>query len=247
MVRALKSTTEDYLLEIAGDGAASVDCAIRIIVERLIDGVAALPIDLAVASKRTGIVRVVDEPLPIAGLLRKAPDGLEVVVADHICQSTTRRFTIAHEIGHAVFEAAKRQPRPGLDLEELCDSIAAEVLLPTAILCKHLIETVRATDVLAIAALFDAPLEIAARRIHKIKSGVTTFEFDGKKIRWGTGLMGKARLAALPESFRAFLAERRPDTGEREFYASTPEYSGIGHISWQRHADAELLVFRRAS
>src|SRR6266487_2639897 len=98
-----KSAAARRLLSLAGS-TRSVEEAISIIASRLLHGVSCPPTDLEAIMPRLNVTRCeADADLPISGELRKDTDGLRIVVSAHLSPAR-RRWTIAHELGHAVFE-----------------------------------------------------------------------------------------------------------------------------------------------
>ena len=60
-----------------------------------------------------------------------------VVYSTHL-GGARRRFTIAHELAHAVFEkSGPNCPRSGKELERLCDMLAAEFLMPREVFLRQ--------------------------------------------------------------------------------------------------------------
>jgi hypothetical protein len=89
------------------------------------------PLDALAA--RLGVSRIIEEPLPFEGGLFQLPHGELIIKLNAKSPFVRQRFTLAHEIGHLLLG------KPGLrsscgddpDLERACDSIAAELLMPT--------------------------------------------------------------------------------------------------------------------
>jgi hypothetical protein len=69
--------------------------------------------------------------IPVAGFLQKERGSYRIICAAG--QSPERRrFTIAHELGHAILETTgPRAPQVGSELERLCDQLATELLMPS--------------------------------------------------------------------------------------------------------------------
>jgi len=109
----------------------SVEAAVIEIGRRLTDGQALPPTNLHTIFPRLAIQDCYpDQQLRTAGELRKVVDGFEIAYCgtDSLAR---RRFTIAHEIAHAVFErTGPHCPRKGRELERICDMIAGEILVP---------------------------------------------------------------------------------------------------------------------
>jgi hypothetical protein len=145
-------------------GKRSVDEAVGEIARRLTEGQCA-PIDLVEVFPRVAIKRVyVDPTLPFAGELRKSDDGFEIAICSHDSSERTR-FTIAHEIGHAVFErTGAHRPRSGKELELICDMIAAEILMPRNLLRQFDHREPTMAQIIKLAKTFDTSLTAMAIR-----------------------------------------------------------------------------------
>ena len=111
--------------------ATTVEEAVYVVASRLLEGVPCPPTDLDVLKERVNVTAV--EPMarfPMSGELRKGANGLVIVYSSSLSPGR-RRFTIAHELGHAVFEGTGPNcPRFGRELEEICNLLAAEFLMP---------------------------------------------------------------------------------------------------------------------
>jgi hypothetical protein len=112
-------------------GKDTVEAAAIEIGRRLTDGQPLPPTNLYAIFPRLAIQDCYADPeLRTAGELRKVADGFEIAYCgrDSVAR---RRFTIAHEIAHAVFErTGPHCPRKGRELERICDMIAGEILVP---------------------------------------------------------------------------------------------------------------------
>src|SRR5256885_9262960 len=94
------------------------------------EGVTGPPTDLLAVSRKLGITDFVEDDIPYSGELDRKRDGTTVVYSRHLSPSR-RRFTIAHELAHGMFDQpGRRFPRTGKELERLCDMIATELLMP---------------------------------------------------------------------------------------------------------------------
>jgi len=101
-------------------------------IDEVLAGVVCPPTDLEAVSARAGAARLLSEDLPFSGELRREGGEHVIVYAAH-ARRARQRFTIAHEIGHLIFEkTGANPPRVGRELERLCDMLATEILLPAA-------------------------------------------------------------------------------------------------------------------
>src|SRR5262245_47891650 len=113
------------IIEFAGK-ASTVEEAVRVVASRFLRNIACPPTDLETLKDRLNIKKI--EPvtgLPIAGELRPHGDGFAVVYSASMPEGR-KRFTIAHEFGHAVLEqTGPNCPRYGVELERICDMLAS--------------------------------------------------------------------------------------------------------------------------
>jgi len=118
-------------------GISDIDQAIAKIAEGLVDGLAGPPTDLEALANRVDVTDIRrDDTMLVPGELRDLQGQLVVFLLPNL-PKTRRRFTIAHELGHAFFERMGRRPRPSRELERLCDKFAAEFLMPRRIFLSH--------------------------------------------------------------------------------------------------------------
>lgn len=118
-------------------GLNDIDRAIAKIAEDLMDGLGGPPTDLEALANRVDVADIRrDETMLVPGELRKLRDGLVVFLLPNLSK-TRRRFTLAHELGHAFFERTGRRPHPSRELERLCDKFAAEFLMPRRVFVSH--------------------------------------------------------------------------------------------------------------
>ena len=112
-------------------GSQDVDESVERIVDRLVTGDASVPTNLDRVMRSLGVACLEeDREMFVPGELRKR-DGQLVVALLPSLKAGRRRFTIAHELGHAVFESTgSGRPRTGKELERLCDKLAAAILMP---------------------------------------------------------------------------------------------------------------------
>src|ERR1700737_2045875 len=110
-------------------GGASVNEAIEKLVRDLLRNTTCPPTDLKRLYPLFNITAVKEEQnLSVAGQLRLRDRETTIVHASGMPE-TRVRFTIAHEMAHALIERSGRgRPRQGKDLERLCDRFAAELL-----------------------------------------------------------------------------------------------------------------------
>ena len=198
------------------ESATTVEEAVYATASRLLEGVSCPPTDLDVLKERLNVVAL--EPmarLPISGALRKREDGLVVIYSSSLTPAR-RRFTIAHELGHAVFEGTgPNGPRYGRELERICDLLAAEFLMPRDVFVVRAGETVGSGQVLGLARQFGTSVMATALRCQQLL-GVSAFQVEEARVVWGYGAIRRDRdLQADAHGFgEAITRAMRGDVGE---------------------------------
>ena len=108
----------------------NIDKAVEKVARELTEGLVGPPTDLIALAKRLNIFAIQhDDTMVVPGELRDMKGRLVIFLIPNL-PSSRRRFTIAHELGHAVFERLGMRPRPSWELERICDKFAAEFLMP---------------------------------------------------------------------------------------------------------------------
>src|SRR6266436_7418175 len=101
--RHWKSAAARRIAELAGN-PPNLEEAVTIIADRLLEGISCPPTDLEALKTRLNVKEFESVTgLPIAGELRRDGDTFKIVYATSLSRGR-RRFTIAHELSHAVFE-----------------------------------------------------------------------------------------------------------------------------------------------
>jgi hypothetical protein len=137
VVKRWSSAAARRIIAAAG-GGLNVPDAVEVVTAGLRDRLAGPPTDLASVAERVGVSGWQAENLPVAGELRRDGDAFVIAYASGMPVGR-RRFTIAHELGHAFFESTGPGcPRVGEELERICDRFAAALLLPAAQLNEDL-------------------------------------------------------------------------------------------------------------
>jgi len=188
------------LLGIAGN-PATVEEAVRIVADRLLDGVSCPPTDLHAIATRLNISTFQAEDLPVSGELRREGSGFTVVYSSSLSPGR-RQFTVAHEIAHAIFESSGPNcPRVGKELERLCDKIAAELLMPRKLFLECAGPAVSIGKLFELARTFRLSLSATAIRCAELK-GVSVFEVEGDRVTWGHGIIRRGPVKALEHVIR---------------------------------------------
>lgn len=171
-----------------------VEQAVRVVCARLLDGVATSPTDLEPIMSKLGVQRWVTDDLPFAGELRRDGSHLEIAVSAHFSEQR-KRFTIAHELGHAFFETTgPNPPRTGAELERLCDLIAVELLMPRSTFEDAAVELGFSLNTIQrLSRRFNTSMETTALRLADIKT-CTVFLANRRGAIWGRGMIRKGAL-----------------------------------------------------
>ena len=130
--------------------------------------------------------------LPISGELRKGDDGLVIVYSSSLSPGR-RRFTIAHELGHAVLERTGPScPRFGRELEEICNLLAAEFLMPRELFVARTGGHPDPRRVLGLARDFGTSVMATALRCQQLL-GTSVFQIEEARFAWGYGAIRRER------------------------------------------------------
>jgi hypothetical protein len=119
------------MIAFAGGDSTVEEAVVRVVTD-LRRGVRSPPTNLDEIARKLRVDDCKAESLPVAGELRRVGDRLTIRYATGLPVGR-RRFTIAHELGHAFFErTGPNCPRRGEELERICDLFAVELLMPVA-------------------------------------------------------------------------------------------------------------------
>lgn len=201
---------------------------------------ASLPVNLEAASKFVGIEQITEADLPtVHGLLSSTPSGSYIVSLARGQSRVRKRFTLAHEIGHAIVYksigvrgglskdgrrlSCGTETEDEIDEERLCDILATELLMPREQFHEFMEHTgVSALAIPMIARRFDVSLQAASRRIANVLSyeigiGLWTLSDNGSHVapKW---YLTKQGALALPYAIAvgqpgATLFENAPARG----------------------------------
>ena len=227
--------------------ATTVEEAVYIVASRLLEGVSCPPTDLDVLKDRVMVTAV--EPmarLPMSGELRKGDDGLVIVYSSSLPPGR-RRFTIAHELGHAVFEGTGPNcPRFGRELEEICNLLAAEFLMPRELFMARAGKCSHPGQVLGLARDFGTSIMATALRCQQLL-GTSVFQVEGGRVAWGYGAIRRWRdLQTDAAGFEdAITRAMRGDLGEGMVFVRGRR----ARVQWVRLGGEKraLFVLGRAS
>ena len=202
--KAWRSHAARSLLEFAGN-PKSMSAAVEAAGRQLLDGVACPPTDLDTVARKLGITRCLSEDIAGSGELRREGSTYVIAYSPHL-SGASQRFTIAHEISHAFFDTTwKNLPKPGKEVERLCDMMAAEILMPGEVLARFMDDDLSLRVVRDVARTFGASLSSAAIRCAEFR-GATSFEVQKNRVVWGSGVARRGPLARLDENLQTAIA-----------------------------------------
>ena len=177
--RRWRSAASRRLLQMSGAG--TVDTAVEKLAGALVPCNAPIPIEPEEFFDRYRIVDAVsDSTLPYAGKLEQTAGGFRIRYAANM-RATRRRFTLAHELCHAVFAATgPGWPRAGLELEDICEMFAAALLMPRWAVDNEWNPGTRSFDTFtSCARTFDVSLTALALRLTQLGLAVVVHESEG--------------------------------------------------------------------
>ena len=117
------------------------------------------PVDLVRLARHVGIGRIRELDIRLDGQLVELGDGDYEVILSRNAPHTRRRFTLAHEIGHLLVAAHENGSMSCGDgpTEELCNRVAAELLMPGRFVNAAV---AAGTDTVTVRAVFPNPQRI---------------------------------------------------------------------------------------
>lgn len=219
-------------------GTSNFDAAVEKIVTELLADVHADPTDLDSLAEKLDVEVAVRAGLPVTGMLLDVHGRFNVVLAAEQ-PSPRRRFTLAHELAHVLLaHHAETTDRLGTSVEVLCDRIAEEILMPTALMRDVLAEDVAIRALFASTRRFAVSLRAMSVRWSRL-TACDVFVADDKGLLWTTSaepnlfngilseIVGTARAAPV----RAPIALWRERRGEREAWlAEVGVHSPSGEV-----------------
>ncbi len=209
MVRSKKSrqwtsAAAKRLLSLAGN-PPTVEKAVEIVATESIRGLRYPPIQLEELAKRVNVTEIAFEEMPFSGELRPTNRGFTVVCSVHL-SSTRRRFTIAHELSHAIFEKTGRNcPRTGAELERLCDMLATELLMPRGAFLERCGTDPNIDTVFELARTFETSVAATAIRCAELLR-LSAFQVEDGKIVWSYGALRKGALRGVDDHLKVLIS-----------------------------------------
>jgi hypothetical protein len=230
------------LLEMAGN-PSTIEEAIRIVIKDVLEGIPCPPTNLEAIAERLGVSEIVGEDLPVSGELRRDGKKLKVVYSTYLSQ-TRKQFTIAHELGHAIFErTGARPPRAGEELERLCDMIASEILMPQDVLLSFANSEPSLSQLLETSQIFRTSLLATSIRYAKLKK-VSIFFVEKNNIAWGCGIIKKGTLTSLDYNLKTAINEIvNNQIASHIFTLSHRQWSGEWKLDYQPLGQEKNALF----
>jgi hypothetical protein len=184
-----KSAAARRLLEMAGN-PTTVEEAARIVATEALRGIPHPPLDIDAFAEKLNVGPVLYEDVPFSGELRPTPEGFVVVCSKHMSLSR-QRFTIAHELSHAILErSGPRCPRKGPELERICDMLATELLMPRSVFFERAGDGAAIDRIFDLARTFGTSISATAIRFAELLN-VSVFQVEKGMVVWGYGLVTK--------------------------------------------------------
>ena len=231
-------------LRALADNAPSVELAARIVAERLLEGIQCPPTDLTSILSRVNI-SACESSSEYGGSGALLRDGKSF----RILYSSTmplgrQRWTIAHEVAHAIIENTGRNaPRTGDELERLCDIIAAELLLPWKCFTPRIRADTCLDSVFRLAYLYKTSVLATAIRAAEV-CDVSVFEMDSRQLRRRRGkVRSEYDIATEPSLKMLVLASTKSDSGSDEFDAMIGGRFCRWIGEWRRIGSAGRRIF----
>ena len=218
--------------------AATLADAVREVVAELVQGVTCPPTDLSEVANRMDVREISYESFPGSGELHKDGDGYRIICS--VDQPRSRqRFTIAHELAHVILERTGRNaPRAGDSVERVCDMVAAECLMPTAVFGERLSAVPQLDEVMELARIFDTSITATAIRCAQLRR-VCVFGVSGQRVIWGYGGVRPGAvdylLDEVRDAVRAAMAGKRP--AKRVYFYADGYREGYRRFEWIRSGE----------
>ena len=166
---------------------------------RLLDecGIERPPVDLVRIARRLDIRRIRELDIRLDGQLVELGDGGYEVILSRRAPHTRQRFTLAHEIAHILVAAPGNGSMSCGDAatEELCNRVAAELLIPTRFIADSAAEGMDVAALRRLATRFQCSLEATAWRVLNVGQAA------GALLIWRLQDDGSLELSASPRTF----------------------------------------------
>jgi hypothetical protein len=217
------------------------EAAVQVVTELLQD-VPCPPTDLDALGRRIDVREIVYESFPGSGELHRLKGGYRIVCSSDQPHSR-QRFTVAHELAHVILARSGRNaPREGRDVERLCDMLATECLMPTALFEAEIPRQLTFRAISALADRFDTSLTATALRCAELRSACV-FCVDGERVTWGYGGVRPGPMMSLLDEVRdnveAVMTGLQPQ--ERVFFYTAGSRGGYRQFDWIRMKNGSAM------
>ncbi len=226
-----KSAAANHALDLAGY-PSTMEEAIRIIAERLLEGVAQVPTDLFSVASHIGFTNLpkVEAEDPDDTI---HDDGLRFYEAE-VVYTTEDRADLARDIARHFF--ATQEPRGftrGAELERIVAMLAAELLIPSEAFTTFTEGALHIGKILQTAKAFDVSIRTAARRWAQ-GPYLTIFEVTIDEVNWGYGGVSKGPVQTLETELRAIVSEamNSPFVEPASFFSAKRPWFGSRRVEW---------------
>ncbi len=200
-----RSRTALHVLNAAGNPASMAD-AVTAAVSLIMHGVPCPPTDLAAVASKVNVEACIAEEMPGSGELRRTGSRFTIYYSSYL-PVHPRRFTMAHEIGHALLEMSSPVPPTQCrEVEHLCDMIAAEILMPRRLMEGRMKDRPNLKLVFDTSKTFQVSLSAAALRIAELSSA-TVFGVEGSRIVWANGFVRRGPVDRLSSDLRTAVGK----------------------------------------
>ena len=163
-------------------------------------------------------------------------DEFPIIYLNNSTSKTRQVFSLFHELAHLLFHVngiskfdttyIAQLPQPERRIEQFCNALAAELLMPSADFVTQLREIARLDEVAVerLAARYSVSREVVFRRLRD-KGLVTQAQYEAKAAEW------------------AAQAEQREGSGGN-YYATQAAYLGEGYLKlvFGRHYQGQLTL-----
>lgn len=198
------SAAAKRLLSLAGN-PGTVEDAVRIVAGEAIRDIPHPPLHLDALAARLNVTGITYEEIPFSGELRPSNGGFTVVCSVHL-SSARRRFTIAHELSHAIFEkSGPNCPRTGVELERLCDMLATELLMPRGTFLERCGIDPDINTIFELARVFQTSVTTTAIRCAELLK-LSAFQVQDGYVVWSHGAIRKGPLRGLDDHLRTLIS-----------------------------------------
>jgi tetratricopeptide (TPR) repeat protein len=228
---AKRSRGSRTVLEIAAalvPGARSTHAAARALANRMAGTVRFPPVDIDALAIQFGVKEIRGARLLSTGELHGEPGNFVVLYSTQVSKQRAR-FTIAHELAHALLLSLGWSIRDGQEreLEAFCDDFASMWLVPERFLAPELPLPLTVATAGQLARRFDVSLSVAVRRLCRHYRSFEVFCVRRGDVAWSAGTISRGAVTAMPVDLQRLVAECLV-TGQcsADVYAATELHTG---------------------